>query len=416
MYRTYNARPLPRAETPKRSFRKLLFVLAVVLLLVAGYCALALLRPLPAIHTTITPPVTPSQIKVNIPWPTTAPKEEAAFGADGYGLLASSGPLTPVPTASVTKVITAMAVLNKKPLKSGEAGPTITLTAHDVDLYNQYVAEDGSVVPVTAGETISEYQALQAMMLPSANNIADTLAEWAFGSLSAYNQFANSYVKTLGMTSTTVTDASGFTPTTVSTARDLVLLGDATLDNPVLAEIINQKTAEFPGYGTMHNVNSLLGTSSIRGIKTGNTDEAGGCFLSAADVMIGDKKITVITAVMSAPNLPDALRSSLPLVQSAPSQFQTVRAVRAGQVVGHVTTGWGAASDITADKDVQVTAWSGTAIVPIVSKTAVQQPTSAHAKVGSLSLKFNGTTQSTDLELRQAITPPTLWWRLSHPL
>jgi len=306
--------------------------------------------------------------------------------------------------------------LNKKPLQPGQTGPSITMTAHDVDLYNQYVAKEGSVVPVSAGETITEYQALQALMLPSANNIADTLAEWAFGNLTAYNQYTNDYVKTLGMTNTTVTDASGFVPTTVSTARDLVLLGDTALDNPVLTEIINQKTAEFPGYGTMHNVNNLLGTAGIRGIKTGNTDEAGGCFLSAADVMIGDKKITVITAIMSAPTLGDALRSSLPLIQSAPSQFQPVRAVRAGQVVGHVTTGWGAASDIIATKDIQVTAWSGTAIAPLASKAAVQVPTPAHAKAGSLSLKFNGTNQSTDLELAQAITPPTLWWRLVHPL
>jgi D-alanyl-D-alanine carboxypeptidase (penicillin-binding protein 5/6) len=44
---------------------------------------------------------------------------------------------------------------------------------------------------VQLGEELSEYQALQALLLPSANNIAETLARWAFGSIDAYNAYAN---------------------------------------------------------------------------------------------------------------------------------------------------------------------------------------------------------------------------------
>ncbi len=415
MHKTYNYRPVPHTTSRQRSRKPNSFIAALIVVALA-YCALALLRPVPDIHIVVTPPVVPALVKVNIPWPTSPANVQAAYGADGYGLLDSSGPETPVPTASVAKAITALVVLDKKPLKPGEQGPAITMTAHDVELYNKYVAIDGSVVPVSVGQTISEYQALQALLLPSANNIADTLAEWAFGSLSAYNTYANSYVKKLNMTNTTVTDASGFAPTTVCTASDLVRLGDAALDNPVLADIINQQTAEFPDYGTVHSTNTLLGQSGIRGIKTGNTDEAGGCYLSAADVMIGDKKITVITAVMGAPNIALAMRSSLPLIQSSPSQFQNVHVVRTGQSVGRAAALWGASSDITAAKGITVTAWTGTSVAASSTKSRVTAPAAADTPAGTLSHNFNGTSQSSDVELTRAIAEPSIWWRLAHPL
>jgi len=380
------------------------------------YVGFAILRPLPELKITITPPVIPAMVRVNIPWPATG---QAAFGADGYGLLDQSNAdittIKPTPMASVTKVITALAILEKKPLKLGEQGPAVPFTQADVDLYNQYVAKDGSVVPVSPGQSMTEYQALQAIMLASANNIADTMAIATFGSLSAYTEYANAYVKKLGMTQTTIADASGFSPSTASTATDLIRLGDVAIDHPVLSEIMNQKTAIFPGVGTITNVNALLGQSGIRGIKTGNTEEAGGCYLAVADVMIGDKKISVITAVMSAPNRTLAMSSSLPLIQSAPAQFQNVRVVRNGQVVGKATTAWGSTSDITADKEIDVTAWAGTSISPEAAASSIDSTATAGQKVGSLKLNFNGSTQSSDLKLSGSLSSPSLWWRLTHP-
>lgn len=389
---------------------------SLIALLVLAYGLFCILRPLPAASIALTPPVTPALVKVNIPWPASSTSEQTAYGADGYGLLAQHGPETPVPTASVAKVITALAVLQKKPIESGETGPTITLTAHDVDIYNQYVAKDGSVVPVTTGETMSQYEALQALMLPSANNIADTLAEWAFGSIENYNIYANNYVKQLGMTRTTINDPSGYDPETVSTASDLIRLGDAALDNPVLSSIFNQKSVNSPTFGTIRNVNVLLGQSGIRGIKTGNTDEAGGCFLGAADVTIGGKTITVITAIMSAPNLGQALRDTVPVIQSSQSQFQTVHIVDKAERVGRVTTAWGTRSDIVASKPISVTAWTGTTVTPKTTQKSLPIPAPAGAVAGSISLDFNKTKQMSELTLAQNISSPSVWWRLSHPL
>ncbi|HSH17924.1 MAG TPA: hypothetical protein VK978_00925 [Candidatus Saccharimonadales bacterium] len=413
MYRTYNARPVPRPYRSRGTRRGVITSSVAVAIILVAYILYALLRPLPALKTTLLPPVVPAQMAVNIPWPVAG---QAAFGADEYGLLASHGAQTPRPMASVTKAITALAVLEKKPLRHGETGPPIIMTQRDVDFYQQYAAKDGAIVPVSIGQSVTEYQALQAMLLPSANNLADTTALWAFGSMDAYTKYANSMVKKLGMTQTTITDASGFAPTTVSTASDLVKLGDAVLDHPVLAEIISQKQAEFPGYGTMNNVNNLLGQSGIRGIKTGNTDEAGGCYLSAADIYIGNQKVTVITAILGSASRPQAMKDSVPMIQSAVSEFQRVHVVRSGQEAGTVTAPWGAQSKLTASKDISVFSWTGTALAPRAAATSLETPVAADTTAGTFSLTYTGQTQTADLRLRDAIAGPSAWWRLTHPL
>jgi D-alanyl-D-alanine carboxypeptidase (penicillin-binding protein 5/6) len=75
----------------------------------------------------------------------------------------------PAPIASVAKVMTAYLVLRDHPLPPGQAGPTITLTGADVADTDRRAGQDESVVPVSAGEQLTELQALQALLLPSAN-------------------------------------------------------------------------------------------------------------------------------------------------------------------------------------------------------------------------------------------------------
>jgi D-alanyl-D-alanine carboxypeptidase (penicillin-binding protein 5/6) len=168
-------------------------------------------RPVPPAQPTsqlIAPPKTSA---ITLPWPANA---QAALGAQDYGVLETHNTATPVPIASVAKVITALAILQKKPLALGAQGPTLTLDATDVASYNSYVAQGGSNTKVAEGETISEYQALQALLIPSSNNMADSLVRWAFGSPSAYVTYADQMLKGGGLTKTVVGDSSGFGDTT----------------------------------------------------------------------------------------------------------------------------------------------------------------------------------------------------------
>jgi D-alanyl-D-alanine carboxypeptidase (penicillin-binding protein 5/6) len=231
----------------------------------------------------IGPPVAAQQASPKITTPISWPAYgQSAYGEVHAGVLATSKDnAQPVPIASLAKVITALAILEKRPLKAGEEGPLLSFTQRDVEIFSEYVRKNGAVVPIEAGTQWTERQALQAMLMASGNNISDSLAIWAFGSLDNYVVYANQFLKEKGLESTTVADASGFDPKTTSTAREVVLLGIEYMQNPVLADITDMPETRLPYAGLIRNYNSTSNEAGIRGIKVGNTDEAGRCFLVA---------------------------------------------------------------------------------------------------------------------------------------
>lgn len=350
---------------------------------------------------------------VNLQWPVSG---QAAIGANGYGVLASNGAQTPVPTASIAKLITALAVLKVKPLAVGEQGPNLTIAQNDVDYYESYKALNGSVVKVVVGEQISEYQVLQAILLPSANNLADSLASWAFGSLPAYATYANQMLANYGLANTVVgLDASGLSPTTVSTASDLVRLGELALSNPVISLIASQSTATLPVVGTVKNVNWLLGTNGVNGLKTGNSDQAGGAFLLSANYAVGPgSSIIIVSAVMKAANLWQAMDSSLSLLTSAQKGFSLITAVAAGQVVGQYQVPWGGVVTALASQEVRALAWQGSVIdKPVISLDNLRAPIAQGDNAGNIRLSSSAASAS-PITLNQTIAKPSIWWRLSH--
>jgi D-alanyl-D-alanine carboxypeptidase (penicillin-binding protein 5/6) len=92
----------------------------------------------------------------------------------------------PVPIASLAKIMTAYVVLRDRPLIAGGQGPAIAVQPADVAAYARDSMQGQSVVRVVAGEKLTERQALEAMLIPSGNNIADLLARWDAGSQAAF--------------------------------------------------------------------------------------------------------------------------------------------------------------------------------------------------------------------------------------
>jgi D-alanyl-D-alanine carboxypeptidase (penicillin-binding protein 5/6) len=401
--------------TKSRHRRAWVWIIALVLLF-GGYSYWSLRRAAPSItpeHGAVA--LHPQSPTKPLPWPASG---EAAVGLGNTGVLASNGVQKPLPTASTAKVLTALCVLGQKPLASGQAGPPITFSAADVAIYNAYAAEQGSVVAVTAGEQISEYQALQAMMLPSANNMADSLAVWAFGSLNNYAIYANRYAKQLGMPNTHVgSDASGFDASTTSTAADLVRLGQAAMKNPVLSQIVGQTTATgIPGSGTLKNVNFLLGTDHIVGIKTGNTDQAGGVFISASQITINNAPVTIVTAVIGAPTLYEAMAGSLPLITAAQANFAPVQVVAKGAVIGTYHQPWGGDVPVIASQGLSATAWRGQPVNAVIQLQPVSDRVAATQTVGSVTANpGTASALSVPVHLARPVGAPPLWWRLLHP-
>jgi D-alanyl-D-alanine carboxypeptidase (penicillin-binding protein 5/6) len=203
--------------------------------------------------------------------------------------------------ASVAKVMTAYLVLRDHPLRPGQDGPTITLTDADVADTDRRRGQRESVVSVAAGERLTERQALQALLLPSANNIAAALARWDAGSADRFVARMNATARSLGMTHTRYTDPSGYDDATVSTAADQVRIVDRAMRLPVFASTVATPSATLPVAGTVHNTNTLLGHNGFVGVKTGSTDAAGGCFAFRAIRWIDGKRTTITGVVLGQP-------------------------------------------------------------------------------------------------------------------
>ncbi|HEY8998872.1 MAG TPA: hypothetical protein VIM53_00985 [Candidatus Saccharimonadales bacterium] len=394
----------------KSPVRRVGFVVAAV---VGVILALNYIRPLP----TITAAAASLSTRLGAPtldWPTAG---QSAVGAVGYGVLDDSGEQSQLATASVAKIITALTVLKVKPLSAGSQGPEITITADDVALYNKYVAEDGSVVQVTQGEQISEYQALQAMLLPSGNNIADMLATWAYGSMDSYKTAANNYINSIGMTGTNIgSDASGYSPDTTSTAPDLVRLGEAAMQNPVVAEIVGQKSAVLPGVGTVYNVDTIIGQDGIVGIKTGNNDQDTGVFLFAAKhTLSNNQTVTIVGTVMGQGSLQGAFDASEALLDSAAAAFSVETPVAANQTLVTYTVPWMKTTvNGVAKTPVSIAAWQGSVTLPHLSLPTVSGGQSAGATVGTVSVSAGANNASSSIVLKDAIPSPSFWWRLTR--
>ncbi|MGB4800261.1 MAG: hypothetical protein WBP03_01950 [Candidatus Saccharimonadales bacterium] len=395
-----------KTKTNSRKFPKRTGILATIVCV----CALNYLRPLPPAKITLSLPPLPQPQAVQLAWPDFG---QAALTADGYDILASHGAKTPLATASIAKVITALCVLEKYPLQPGESGPFIVMTADDVEAYHEQIEKNGSLLPVYAGERMSEYEALEALLVPSANNIADTTARWAFGSDEAYRDYANSWLVQHGLYQTQVgSDASGLDPSTRSTAEDLARLGKIAQKNPVIMEIAGRKNVDFTYAGRYANYNTALGTAGITGLKTGNNDENPGGLLFTADVPLDRGVVHLSGAVIGGVSLPDAIHASEELVRSAATGFETIKYAQADQTVGNLGTAWGASTPIITHDSLEIWRWKQS---DLERRSSVRKTNGLEAgAVGTLELKSDSTRVATKLVIEKPVKDPSFWWRLTR--
>lgn len=391
----------------------------------AGVVALALLAS-GAVYRYVTAPltVTPELAYRSVPtaasspvldWPTYG---QSAVATPEDGVLATHGVTTPQPTASTAKLITMLALMEKKPFALGSQGELLALNQLDVDLYNNYVTVGGSNVPVVAGETISQYQAMQGVLLASSDNLADSLAIWAFGSLESYREYATRMLGRYGLRDTTIgSDASGLDPATTSTAHDLAVIARHALSQPVVAAIAQQATAELPVVGTIRNTNMLLENEEVVGLKTGFTGEAGGVFVLGAAQTVNAHTHTIIAVVMGAETSRAAQLASYTLYQSASRSFRYQTLVRKGEVIGYYHPAWQSAVAAITTHEMGVFVWP--AVTPQVAvRLAPIEPQPVNAPVGRLTVaRTDGEARAVPVVLQQALAQPDIWWRIvARPL
>ena len=338
------------------------------------------------------------------------PESQAAFGTVEQGLLDSKPSQTVRPTASVAKLLTVLTILQEKPLKIGEQGPAIPITQADIDIYNNYYVKNGSLAAVAVGEQISEYQMLQGILLPSANNYADSLATWAFGSLDKYRVAAQAMAKKIGMNHTTIgNDASGFSPGTASTAADLTLLGIAAIKQPVIAQIVKQTEVTLPVAGLKQNTNWLLGDDGVIGIKTGNTNEAGGVFIFAyINQLDAAHKVTLVGTIQGEPTVFGAVLQARSFIKQIKSHFAVVTPVKKGQILGSYASPWGEKITAVAKNNISFVTWPGKSIDAQVNLDTISTSLSADSQIGVVTAGGS----SSQVVSKGQFTDPSWQWRV----
>ncbi|HEX9094839.1 MAG TPA: D-alanyl-D-alanine carboxypeptidase [Candidatus Dormibacteraeota bacterium] len=406
------ARTVRRPRAPVRPpSRRPWVLLGAVLLVAVG--ALNYVRPIPAAAAAVSGPAQNviAGAAPTLPWPSVG---SAALGVSGLGLIAATLEAPPTPAASVAKVMTALVVLADKPLRKGETGPTLTMTDQDVATYKADDAQEQSVVPVAAGEQLNEFAALQALLIPSGNNIAETLARWDAGSVDAFVAKMNERAASLHLTHTTFADPAGASFQTVSTPTDLLTMGMAAMQQEVLAQIVSLPEATLPVAGTVYNVNYSLGQSGIIGIKTGSGLNSGANFLFAAAATIGGLPLTLFGSVMGQPTLDAAFTEAEALIGAMKAALSVRKVIAQSDVVGAYTTEWGSRSDLVATQDVILIEWPGMILRERLDAqtVAVDGPVPTGTSAGKLHIVLGDQQVDVSLVTAGTLDPPGPIWRL----
>lgn len=380
----------PPPETPVRNaVRRVKIWTPLVALLAVLFVVAQTVRPLPGPDLTLTasPSYTFDGSSPSVPWPS---EGQAVLQVDGLGSLGSYGEQKPVPIASVAKVMTAYVMLHEHPVKKGSNGQMIPVDKK-AEKEAGLSAQNESTVDVKAGDKLSQKQALQAIMIASANNVARLIARWDAGSEAAFVKKMNATAKELGMKNTEYTDPSGLKHSTVSTAADQTKLAKKVMDDKLFRDVVRQ-----PGYKDAKgkqqtNWNKLVPLDGVVGIKTGTTTKAGGNLMFAAEKNIGGTKQLIVGTMLGQykPSILDTvIGESKKLIDTAQDSLQSRTVVKKGDVVGYVDDKMGGKTPVVATKDAPAVGWGGLKVKLGMSDGGKSIPHTGKAgdKVGDLTV------------------------------
>jgi D-alanyl-D-alanine endopeptidase (penicillin-binding protein 7) len=207
-----------------------------------------------------------------------------------------------VPIASLTKLMTAMVILDAKQ----DMDEKIEIDTKDVDM----LKHSTSRVPV--GASIPRRDVLQLALMSSDNRAAASLGRTYPGGIRAFKFAVKNKIAALQMTQTTIEEPTGLSPHNISTASDLVKMATAAAHYPEITRIttdtkdiinINGRGVEY------HNTNRLVGAAGwdIGMSKTGYTEEAGRCLIMRITAAGKNATLVLLNAGASSVRVMDAL-------------------------------------------------------------------------------------------------------------
>jgi D-alanyl-D-alanine carboxypeptidase (penicillin-binding protein 5/6) len=217
--------------------------------------------------------------------------------------------------ASTTKLMTALLTLEQ-----AEPGEVFTAAS-------RRPAPVESQIGLRRGERMKVADLFKALMLESANDAAETLAEGISGSQAAFVAAMNSRARELGLRHTSYANPIGLDdPHNYSTARDLAKLTFDLMQQPRFARTVDLPAAQLRSGvrpRTVENRNTLIGAYPfVNGVKTGHTTQAGYLLVGSARSAIGGR---VISVVMGEPSEAGRDADTLKLLRWGLSRFHRVR-------------------------------------------------------------------------------------------
>ena len=259
-------------------------------------CLLSSLLFLAAFHQTaiasdrLTKTSTSSQASVADPFPHVA--KSYILQMNGQTLWAHE-PDKRLPPASLTKIMTALIVLEK------------TSIDEVITIGKEAVSETGSRIGLKQGDKIQVGELIAAMLITSANDACRALAEHTGGSKKMFTDMMNSRAKEMGLRDTHFTNACGHDSKGLySTASDLLIIAEAALKNRIFRELITIvkdeiSTVDRKRTFLLENKNELIGRYPwAAGVKTGYTSKAGKCLIALAE----NNGTRVLLVLLNAPN------------------------------------------------------------------------------------------------------------------
>lgn len=386
--------------------KKLLVMLGGVLMLLSIYVAVvtifnsASFSPTPVQQSVEFAPYTPN-------YPT--------YGSAGVAVAGVNVSLTSNdqqrPMASTAKLVTALtilATLKDKDIKN----EYFTITEADVSLTKAYQAKDGSIAAAPLGARVSYYDALQYMLVLSANNFTDIMIQKVFNTPEQYTQAATAYLKSNGIENTVITDATGFAPSTISTAHDMLRIGNLAVSSTIITDITRQQSVVDLNGATQKSTNLFLPNPNgeVIGLKTGFTDEAKAVFLNATRLPNG----TTIIAVSMGATTPLASQTDTnTLATSIATTIKPGELFAANEPITAIALPWGGSATVYAKDAVSVQNAADQNVTYTIRFDAINKYTKNGNAVGSLSVKSVLEEKSYQIYIDNYQSAP-LMWRLFH--
>ena len=321
--------------------------------------------------------------------------------------------------ASITKITTALLIFEA--IDAGKLSLDQPIEAHESAYEGLSIY--GSTAGIKAGEILTVEQLLECMLIVSANESCNILAEalCGQGNVSTFVQMMNDRVKELGCENTHYVNATGLhDPDHYSSAYDIYLIAQEARQHEDFMRICNSKSAEIPE--TDHNQKHVLHSTNLlisnwrelgylyrdaQGIKTGSTEEAGHCLVSSAvrsnrtliSVVLGADKVTLEDGKKT---LTKSFSETSRLFDYGFDCFARKEIVSSSEPVYEVPVSLSSEANYVVvhpsetvermiPKDLDISELER----DIVLKEAVEAPVAAGDELGELTISYHGTTYCT---------------------